>query len=255
MPIQHTFQPHPDVPLTLAEAGEGRPAFVLHGGRGLESVVTEVAHLAANYRVLTPTHPGFQGSPRPAWFAGVDRLAETYMDLLDDLDLRDVVVLGCSFGGWIAAEMALRDRGHRISRLILMGAIGPVIPEHPIRIPSAPNSAPAERSAAAGDPPRAAGAPGDFAAMLAYTGPDLIDPGLLHRLSRVRIPALLVWGEEDTVATPDFGRAYAAAFSDGRFVVIPGGSHIPTIQNPTETLAAIDAFLTGKGKGDVLLFP
>ncbi len=239
------FQPHPDVPLTVADAGAGRPVLVLHGGRGLASVGVEVAHLAANYRVLTPTHPGFQGSPRPDWFAGLDRLAETYLDLLDDLDLRNVVLLGSSFGGWIAAEMALRDRGHRISRLILIGAIGPEIPGHPIRIPSAPGSAPAERPADAVEPtpPRAAGAPGDFAAMLVYTGPALVDPGLLRRLSRVRIPALLVWGEEDTVVSPDYGRAYAAAFTDARFVAIPGGGHIPSLQAPAATLTAIDHFL------------
>jgi len=245
MTAQHSHRPHPDVPLTVAEAGAGRPVLVLHGGRGLAGSAEEVAHLAATHRVLTPTHPGFEGTPRPNWFAGVDRLAETYMDLLDDLDLRDVVVFGSSFGGWIAAEMALRDRGHRIGRLILMGAIGPVIPGHPIRVPSAPGSAPAERPSDAAEPPppRAAASPGDFATMLAYTGPSLGDPGLLHRLGRVRVPVLLVWGEDDPVVTPDFGRAYAAAFAAARFVAIPGAGHIPTILAPAATLDAIDTFL------------
>ena len=246
MPTQYTLQPHPDVPLAVAEAGLGRPVFVLHGGRGPASVAEEIAHLATAHRVLTPTHPGFERTPRPDWFAGMDRLAETYMDLLDDLDLRDVVIFGSSFGGWLAAEMALRDRGRRIGLLILMGAIGPVIPGHPIRVPSAPGSAPAEGAVDAAEPrpPRAGASTGDFAAMLAYTGPSLGDPGLLHRLGRVRVPALLVWGEDDAVATPDFGRAYAAAFADARFVSIPGGGHIPTIQAPDATLAALDAFLT-----------
>ncbi len=245
MTAQHSPLPHPEVPLTMAEAGAGRPALVLHGGRGPASVAEEVAHLAADHRVLTPTHPGFQGTPRPDWFAGVDRLAEAYMDLLDDLELRDVVVLGSSFGGWIAAEMALRDRGQRIGRLILLGAIGPTIPGHPIRVPSAPGPAPAEPpgDAAGPPPPRAAASPADFAAMLAYTGPSLSDPGLLHRLGRVRVPALLVWGEDDAVASPDFGRAYAAAFAAARFVAIPGAGHIPTLQAPAATFAVIDAFL------------
>ena len=79
--------------------------------------------------------------------------------------------------------------------------------------------------------------------MLAYTGPSLTDPGLLHRLGRVRVPALLVWGEDDAVVTPDFGRAFAAAIVAARFVAIPGGGHIPTTEAPAATLAAIDAFL------------
>ncbi|UKY54475.1 alpha/beta fold hydrolase [Streptomyces inhibens] len=132
---QRLLQPHPDLPLTLTEVGDGRPVLVLHGGGGPATVTGIVDHFTANPRVFAPTHPGWEGTPRPDWFSGVDDLAITYLDLLEDHDLRDVLVLGSSFGGWVASEMAVRDRGHRISPLVLLDAIGPEIPGHEVRMP------------------------------------------------------------------------------------------------------------------------
>lgn len=134
------------------------------------------AHLATTHHVPTPTHPGWATTARPEWFAGISVLVETYLDLLDDRDLRDVTVLGNSFGGWIATELALRDRGRRIGRLVLLDAIGPLIAGHELRVPGAPPPA---------DPPRGGPSPANIAALRAYGGPAPGDPALLHRLGRV----------------------------------------------------------------------
>lgn len=241
---QHQLRLYPDLPLTVAEGGDGRPVLVLHGGGGPASVAGIVDHFATTSRVLVPTHPGWEGTPRPDWFSGVDDLAIAYLDLLDDRDLREVLVLGSSFGGWVAAEMAVRDRGQRIGRLVLMDALGPEIPGHAVHSPGPGGPGP-RPSQAHEDPPtqRVGPSPEALAALHAYTGRSLGDPKLLRRLARVRLPALLVWGENDPVVSPDFGRAYAAALADARFELIPGAGHIPTREAPDATFAAIDAFL------------
>jgi len=256
---RRVLQPHPDLSLTLIETGQGRPALVLHGGAGPDSVEDVVARLARGCRVLAPTHPGWDDTPRPEWFNGVDDLAITYLDLLEDRNLSDVVVLGSSFGGWVAAEMAVRDRGRRIGHLVLMDAIGPHIPGFEIRPPGprgpgAPGDSEAPGGPGGPDPQPAAPAAGQtprrgpsreaMEALQTYGGPSLSDPKLLRRLPRVHTPVLAVWGSEDTVVTPDFGRAYAAAFPHARFEVIPGGGHIPTREAPEATFAVIDTFLT-----------
>lgn len=107
----HLLQPYPGLPVTLTDVGEGRPVLLLHGGAGPASMTAITDRFAPTRRVLAPTHPGWDDTPRPDWFAGVDGLVETYLDLLDDLHLHDVLVLGSSFGGWLAAEMTVRDRG------------------------------------------------------------------------------------------------------------------------------------------------
>ncbi|GAA1108860.1 MULTISPECIES: alpha/beta fold hydrolase [Streptomyces violaceusniger group] len=261
-----TVEPYPGLPLTVRDVGAGRPVLVLHGGAGPASVSGVVDHFAATSRVLAPTHPGWEDTPRPEWFAGVDDLVETYLDLLDDRDLRDVLVLGSSFGGWIAAEMAVRDRGRRIGGLVVMGAFGPRLEGHEVRFPTAPpgpppgeGSGPGEGSEPGQGPgsgegsrpgqgsgasaPRRGPSPAALQALAAYAGPTKSDPKLLHRLARVTVPALAVWGENDTVVPPDYGRAYAAAIPGARFELIAGAGHLPTREAPEATFAAIDAFL------------
>ncbi|MFE2443592.1 alpha/beta fold hydrolase [Streptomyces sp. NPDC059426] len=256
-----TIEPYPGLPLTVRDVGAGRPVLVLHGGGGPASVAAIVDHFAATSRVLAPTHPGWEDTPRPEWFSDVGDLVETYLDLLDDRDLRDVLVVGASFGGWVAAEMTVRDRARRIGGLVVMGAFGPHIEGHEVRFPTAPPGPPsgspsgppsgppsgqgsgAPAPAPASEPaPRRGPSPAALQALVAYTGPTRSDPKLLHRLARVSVPALAVWGEQDTAVPPDFGRAYAAAIPGARFELIPGAGHIPTREAPEATFAAIDAF-------------
>src|SRR5258708_1967688 len=90
--------------LRFDERGSGRPVLVLHGGAGPQSVAGFAAALAARARVITPTHPGFGGAPRPEWFDSVDDLAHAYLELLERLDLREVTLIGFSIGGWIACR-------------------------------------------------------------------------------------------------------------------------------------------------------
>ncbi|MGW5444851.1 alpha/beta fold hydrolase [Streptomyces asiaticus] len=250
---EFTVEPYPGLPLTVRDVGAGRPVLVLHGGAGPASVNGVVDHFAATSRVLAPTHPGWEDTPRPEWFASVDDLVETYLDLLDDRDLRDVLVLGSSFGGWIAAEMAVRDRGRRIGGLVVMGAFGPRLEGHEVQFPTAPpgpppgeGSGPGQGSGASA-PPRGP-SPAALQALAAYAGATKSDPKLLHRLARVTVPALAVWGENDTVVPPDYGRAYAAAIPGARFELIPGAGHLPTREAPEATFAAIDAFLGAAGR-------
>ncbi|WP_275560248.1 alpha/beta hydrolase [Streptomyces sp. 5-6(2022)] len=312
-PTEFLVEPYPGLPLTVRDVGAGRPVLVLHGGGGPASVSGVVDHFAATSRVLAPTHPGWEDTPRPEWFSDVGDLVETYLDLLDDRDLRDVLVLGSSFGGWIAAEMAVRDRGRRIGGLVIMGAFGPRLEGHEVRFPTAPPGPPpgegsgpaqgpgtgygpgtaqgtgpaqgsrtaqgpataqgpgtAEGPERAQEPERAQGpehaqgpgagegsgapvsrrgpSPAALQALAAYAGPTKSDPKLLHRLARVAVPALAVWGENDTVVPPDYGRAYAAAIPGARFALIPGAGHLPTREAPEATFAVIDAFVAATGR-------
>ena len=59
-------------------------------------------------------------------------LAATYLRLLADRDLHDVLVIGSSLGGWIAAEMAASDTDHRIGRLVIIDGAGVEVPGEPV---------------------------------------------------------------------------------------------------------------------------
>jgi pimeloyl-ACP methyl ester carboxylesterase len=92
------------------------------------ATVRGFADLLANRthsRVLVPVHPGFGGTIRPAGLASTRDLAAAYVALLDELDLTDVTVIGNSFGGWVAAEMALLN-SPRLSGAVIVDGIGVV---------------------------------------------------------------------------------------------------------------------------------
>ncbi|MFF5075478.1 alpha/beta fold hydrolase [Actinoplanes sp. NPDC000266] len=223
--------------LTVGETGHGDPILLLHGAAGPDSMNSLIDHLAGAHRVIAPTHPGWDGTERPGDLASVAGLAGLYLDLLAQRDLTGVTVAGVSFGGWVAAEMAVTDRGRRLGRLLIIDAVGPRIEGHPPAMPSGPPpSAPGA--------PRPGPPPGDMAAFRAYTTGGLEDPALLGRFAGLGIPAQLIWGENDTVVTPEFGRLYAGAIPGARFTVIPGGGHLPMREAPEATFAAIDDFLT-----------
>ncbi len=94
------------LPLTVFDQGSGRSFLILHGGAGPGSVLGLADAISRNGRAIVPTYPGFSGQPRPEWFRRIDDLVLAYLALLERVDAKNVVLVGNSIGGWIAAEMA-----------------------------------------------------------------------------------------------------------------------------------------------------
>ncbi len=241
------------VELTVEERGDGIPFLVLHGGAGPQSVAAFSQLLAEKHhsRVLTPTHPGFGGTPRPDGLNRVAGLATLYRGLLDDLGTEEVTVVGNSVGGWIAAEMALLG-SPRITRIVLVDAVGIEVEGHPVADVSS-LSVPEIQGLSFHDPtpfrvdpatiPDAQKAimAANAAALAVYAGsPAMADPTLLGRLSGVTVPTLVLWGESDRIVEPPYGHAYAAAIDGARFEVLPATGHMPQMETPDLVLDAID---------------
>jgi pimeloyl-ACP methyl ester carboxylesterase len=237
-----------------AAAAEGSAVVLLHGGAGPRSLAPLAAALAAHAYVITPVHPGFDGTPRPDWCDSIADLAVAYLDLLDVLDLRRVVVIGNSAGGWITAEMALRDTRGRLAGIVLIDAAGIDAPEAG-RIVNPASVSPARLGELAfRDPalrPDPAALTAEQRAVLAvnaqtlalYGGPHFShDPKLRRRLGHVAVPVLVIWGEDDGVAPLAYGLAYAASFPEAAFVAIGEAGHLPQIEQTGEVVAAISEF-------------
>src|SRR3569623_3720573 len=107
-----------DVDLKLDTLGAGRPVLVLHGGGGPATVAGLATQLAEHAQVMAPAHPGWDGTPRPEAISSIGDLAMLYLRSLKDRGLRDVTVVSSSMGAWIALEMALRDKGGIIGKVV-----------------------------------------------------------------------------------------------------------------------------------------
>jgi pimeloyl-ACP methyl ester carboxylesterase len=240
--------------ITYTERGAGRTYLLLHGGGGPQTV-TAFADLFAEHfpaRVITPVHPGFGGTDRPAEFDSARSLAPAYRDFLDELDLENVTVIGNSLGGWIAAELAILG-SPRIDRVILVDAVGievagssrvnffslalPEIADYSFFDPDKFRIDPATL------PPAALAAlPGNRAALAVYGGERMSDPTLEARLAAVAVPTLVVWGEADRIADAAHGRAFAAAIPGARFELMLETGHLPQVETPERLLEIVAAF-------------
>lgn len=245
-----------DVVLDVATAGAGRSALVLHGAEGREADDAFLDALARDHAVLAPSHPGFGLSPRPEWCDSVEDLAYLYLEWLDRIDARDVVLVGLQFGGWVAAEMAVRSCA-RIGALVLVDAVGlklggptdrDIADVFSLSRGELDTRYYADPAAGPGDLTRAAGetvlhiARNEEALALYGWEPYLHNPRLHRWLGRIHAPTLVAWGENDGIVSPGYGRAYAAAVPGARFELLPGAGHRAQIEQP-DRLAALVAQL------------
>jgi pimeloyl-ACP methyl ester carboxylesterase len=240
------------VPLTLSDQGEGAPFLLLHGGGGPLTVTAFAAMLAEAVpaRVLTPTHPGFGGTVRPGGLDTIRSLAALYVAFIEQSGLGSVTVIGNSVGGWIAAEMGLLGSS-RITRIVLVDAVGIDVPGHPVidffslPIPEIANYSYHQPDRFRIDPASMPAAQreamaGNREALAVYAGtPSMTDPSLAGRLASSKLPTVVVWGESDRIVDPEYGRAYAAAIPSASFVLLGETGHLPQLETPEKLLTAI----------------
>jgi pimeloyl-ACP methyl ester carboxylesterase len=233
--------------VTVQDRDRTRPFLLLHGGAGVRSMAGFADLLAerTHSRVLLPTHPGFGGTSKIAGVTTVADLAAAYVGMLEELDLADVTVIGNSFGGWLAAEIALR-KSPRVSGAVIVDGIGVELEGHPLTDVSGLSSAEIQRfsfhdPSKAPVPPAAAGSgpSPDVLALIGYAGPSMSDPTLSDRLGGIDIPVHVLWGESDRIADPEYGKALAAAIPLSTYTVLPRTGHLPQVETPEELLGAI----------------
>jgi pimeloyl-ACP methyl ester carboxylesterase len=236
--------------------GGAQPLVFLHGAGGHTGWMAFLEELSQRFAVYAAEHPGFGQSDDPPWLDGVGDLAYFYLDFLKALGLEQVHLMGTSLGGWIAAELAVRDTA-RLASLTLVGAVGitaqgETIPDI-FRMPVEENL---RRFYA--DQERAARRVGDVAkadmrlvaknqatvTRLAYR-PRFYNPDLGKWLHRIDVPTLLIWGAEDGLVPPAFGEAYRALIPGAKLVVLPDAGHAPFDEQRDAFLAAFSEFIAG----------
>jgi len=241
------------VPITAVRVGAGQSVLVLHGGGGPMTVLPRAAAFAAarNAEVIVPVHPGFNGTSRPETLHTPRGLAELYLRMLDALDLEGVTVVGNSIGGWIAAEIAALGSS-RVSGVVLVDAVGLVVPGHPY--PDFFSLTPAEVAARSYHdperfgvdpsklPPEIQAAMAGNRATLAVYGGDMADPTLANRLPSINVRVLVVWGAADRIADPEVGAAYAERIPGARLEIISDAGHLPQIETPTRLTELVRSF-------------
>ena len=253
----------PGAQIEVERIGSGPPLVLLQSAEAYEARLDLVDRLAEDREVFLPWAPGYGGSPLPETVRTIDDVAYIYLDLIERYDLREIALVGCSLGGWIAAEMATKTC-ERLSKLILVDAVGAKFggaydrdiediyflsfdKVKAIRFAD-PRRDPLDDMTMLGeDEAMQVARHRETTARLCWD-PYFHNPALKRRLHRISVPTLVLWGEEDRFVRPEYGRAYAERIPDSRFVSIAGAGHYPHIEQPDAVLNAVSGFLNG-GKG------
>ena len=260
MPPQASTVKIRDVSIKLHRAGKGEPVLFLHGAGGLMQWLPFFDALADGYELLVPEHPGFGASDDPDFIRSVPDMAMFYLDFAEALDLRRVHLVGHSLGGWIAAEMLVRDRA-RFQSLTLLAPAGLRVegvpagdtfiwaPDEAIR-----NLFHDQRFAE----PLLALTPSeeqmDIALKNRFTAtklgwqPRWFDPDLEKWLHRVKLPALVIWGDDDKVMPPAYASLWRERLPDARLVTIEGSGHLPHVEKAEPVGRAVREFLKGAAR-------
>ena len=240
------------------QGGDGPPLLLLHGGAPNPGWCLHHEALAEHFTVYATSHPGFGHTPRPQWIRHVPDMTIFYLWLLDELELDRVHLVGHSFGGWLAADIATTCP-QKVDRLVLIDPAGIkpqrseildvfiITPEEilakafykPDQVPewdrlygSEPDLEAAERAEDALE----------TLVRLCWK-PYMHDPRLPALLPRLTCPTLLVWGREDEIVPLECGELYQQGIANAQLVVIDECGHIPQVEQPQAFADAVLPFL------------
>jgi len=246
-----------DCRIRLMRGGAGEPLLYLHGASGA-SWLPFLQTLTKRFDVIAPEHPGFGESDTPDWLDNIHDLAYFYLDLIEQLKLKNVHLVGNSLGGWIAAEIAVRSTKH-LASLTLAGSAGLHVPGV-AQIDSFMVSDEQRLHHFFHDPKKAKemvarvldSAMEDIAlknratvAKLSWQ-PRSHDPHLAKWLHRIDVPTLLLWGDTDRIFPKEHALAYQRSIPNAKLVIVPDCGHVPQIEQPDAFVAAFESFVDGR---------
>jgi pimeloyl-ACP methyl ester carboxylesterase len=248
------------ITMRVKVAGAGAPLLYLHPAAGL-AWDPFLSHLAEKYTVYAPEFPGTSAGD-PYAIHAIDDLGDVvlaYEELVRKLALTKPVVVGQSFGGMVAAELA-STFPDLPSALVLLDPIGLWLDEHPIANWVAtpadklaellfhdPTGPAAEAALALPEDPEQqraaiAGLVWAFGCTGKFAWP-IPDRGLRSRLHRISARTLILWGRNDKLANVAYADEFAAAITGSKVAIFDDCGHIPQVEKYDLTVGAVDDFL------------
>lgn len=243
----------------LFTAGSGAPLLFLHGIDGVEGAAPLLRALAGDFTVYAPSHPGFGNSGRPERLNRVDDLGYFYLDVMDRLGLARPMVVGTSFGAWVAAETFTKEPA-RAAQLVLASPLG--LPTADRREQHVADIFMLSRQQLGARMQVSAPGPGadmalltklpedrirrlmrnDEAASIYGWTPYMSNPKLADRLHRIGSPTLVLWGAEDAVVSPAYREAWRKALPQAEVESVPAAGHRIHADQPDALAARVAAF-------------
>ena len=241
-------------PVSLMRKGRGAPLLILHGAGGAGVWLPYMEKLSQSFDVIVPEHPGFGGSEMPEWMDNIHDLTYFYLDFLKRLDLEGVHLVGHSLGGWLAAELAVRNTS-RLASLTLVDSAGiyvkgvaqidPFLVSDEQRIRDFfydPKLAAQVIARTLTPELEDINLKNRLATAKLVWQPRAYDPHLHKWLHRIDVPTLLLWGDTDRLFPKEYAEAFHKLIPNSRVVVFPECGHIPNVEKADDFVAEVVRF-------------
>lgn len=245
------------------DTGTGRPVVLMHGwGCTLDTVRSIAATASKTHRVLNLDMPGFGHSAEPTEVWTVDDYTALVVRFIELLELERPILIGHSFGGRVAIQLAAR-RPDMVDSLVLVDAAG-VKPKRPLSyyikvyrfktLKALANAVLGKKRAAkviermrgrSGSADYASASPRMRAIMSRVVNLDLTPC-----MPLIKAPTLLVWGENDTATPISDARTMERLISGAALVSFPGCGHYSFLDNPVQFAAVLASFLNSRLKSE-----
>jgi poly(3-hydroxyoctanoate) depolymerase len=261
--MNQTFVNVAGLRMRVARAGAGRPLLLITGIGANVDMWAPLARLVTDRELIAFDAPGVGLSERPRVPLRMRQLAGIVRQLMDVLEVERADVLGYSFGGGLAQELARRSPD-RVRRLVLCATapgLGGVPPRPMAALMLATPARYYSPRLLAFSIPRIAGGRSarDPSVLAEHAGarlgapPDVLGYAYqlyaaagwssLPWLHRVKQPTLVVAGDEDPSVPLLNSRLLASRLPDARLHVIKGGGHLFLLDEPHSAVARITSFL------------
>ena len=247
------------VRLRVLSQGSGPTVVFLHGPWGLawDPFLDE---LSRRYTVHAPEHPGTTPeAPDDVYHLdGLWDLVFCYQELLDALGLESAMLVGHSFGGMVACELAAADP-RRVRRLALIDPIGfwretdrianwMMLPQSKLRetiFHDGGGEAAQRMFGTADDPEAAAASRVRLMWAMGTTGKfiwPIPDKGLKKRIHRITAPTLVLWGKEDRLVPAVYADEFSHRISGARVQLVEGAGHAPQLEQAEKVARMVGDF-------------
>lgn len=269
----------PDAPVKLfyEERGTGAPVLLIHGFGASTFTWRHIApELAKTHRVIAVDLKGFGQSDKPFddRYSVIDQ-AELLAQLIEDRDLRNLTIIGHSFGGGIALLLALESDQRldgRISKLVLLDSIAypqdvpvffrmlnmPFVSQIGVRVvPPSVQARIALRIAYLDDSKFGDSEVDAYAAPLRTAAgkhaiihsarqimPEDLD-AIAARYNSIEMPTLIVWCDHDRIVPLEVGIKLRRSLPNSSLRLVQDCGHMPQEEQPEATLGLLKGFLGG----------
>ncbi|MGH7266635.1 MAG: alpha/beta fold hydrolase [Candidatus Rokuibacteriota bacterium] len=252
-----------DIRMYGAQGGRGRPLVLLHGYGWDHSLWDDIlTRFASRYRVIAGDSRGHGRSDKPAGPYTISVLARDWYGLVTALAAEPACLVGFSLGGMIASLLAV-EHPETVEALVLVATLCEADPDLEVKLEARIRAAREEGPVAGAH----VGARQIFSPRFMELHPDVIDRfvrwrasmpqeplfetaravygfRVCERLREIRVPCLVVYGDDDAITPPPAARRIAESVPGARLVGIHGAGHMIPVEKPSELATVLDAFLT-----------